>query len=79
MVLFDLWGESFIFAAIYSVIILLPCVIIALMGRKLIEKLGRYPSKAPPIQMSIFLPFMTVFVITSALLLGFFQFFTSVR
>ena len=54
MIEFDLWRESFIFALVYSVMIIVPCVLIALLGRSMIEKLGRYPTRTPVIQMGVF-------------------------
>ena len=33
MIRFDLWIEAIIFGGIYSIIIIIPCVIIAFMGR----------------------------------------------
>ena len=76
MIPFELWGESFIFASVYAVIILVPCVLVALIGRKMIDQLGQYPTKTPAIQMSIFFQLVTIEVITFVLLIGFFKFFS---
>ena len=77
MVSFDLWGESFIFGMVYSVIIMVPCLIVLFIGRKMIDRLGRYPSKTPTIQMSILFPLVILEVVTFAALIGFFRVFSS--
>lgn len=77
MVKFDLWSESFVFASIYAVIIIVPCVLVALIGRRLIDQLGTYPSRTPVIQLGVFWQLILIEVVTFSLLIGFFQFFTS--
>ena len=77
MVEFDLWKESFIFALIYSVFILIPCVLVVLLGRPMIERLGRWPTKTPIIQISVFLKLMLLEAFTFAGLIVFYLFFTS--
>ena len=76
MVAFDLWGESFIFASIFSVIILVPCLVIGILGRKMIHQLAYYPSQAPRILMSICVQFFVTAVFSFAGLWGFFKMFT---
>ena len=76
MMAFDLLGESFIFASIFSVIILLPCLIIAILGRKMIFKLSYYPSQAPQILMSICVQFCLTAIFSFSLLFGFLKMFT---
>lgn len=75
MLPFDLWGESFIFIIIFSVILLVPCILVALIGRKMIDKLGQYPTQTPVIQMSIFIKLVILEVIAFAALLGFYNIF----
>ncbi len=77
MIRFDLWSESLIFAAVYFVIIIVPCVLVAILGRKLIHQIGLYPSRTPILQMGVFWQLVLVEIFTFALLIGFFQFFTS--
>lgn len=76
MIPFDLWTESFIFASIYSVLILVPCVLVAFLGRKMVNQLGHYPTKTPAIQMSIFFQLVVIEVITFTLMLTFYHFFS---
>ncbi len=77
MVTFNLWGESFIFAAVYSVIIIVSCVIAALIGRKMITQLGLYPTQTPAIQMSVILKLVTLEIVTFTCLIVFYRFFSS--
>jgi len=60
MVIFDLWTESLIFTAIYATLVCVPCFCVALIGRKMLERLGQFPSQTPAIQLSIFLKLMVV-------------------
>jgi hypothetical protein len=76
MVAFDLWKEAFVFGVIYAVIITIPCVIAGIMGVKMINQLGTYPSKTPFIQMSIFFKLVLLEIVTFTLLVGFYHVFT---
>lgn len=76
MVDFDLWKESFIFALVYGGIIIIPCVLVALIGKKMIDRLGKHPSRTPVIQMSIFLPLVAIEIATFACLIGFYKIFS---
>ncbi|MBF0479853.1 MAG: hypothetical protein HQL26_10255 [Candidatus Omnitrophica bacterium] len=75
MVDFNLWHESFLFGIFYFFIVLIPCVLITLLGRKLIYKLGHYPSRAPEFLVGIFWPFVSIMVFTFVLLVGFYRIF----
>ena len=77
MIEFDLWGESFVFFMIYSIIILVPCVLVAIMGKKMITQLGLYPTKTPAIQMSIFMQLVIMEILTFFFLIIFFHVFSS--
>lgn len=79
MTTFDLWGESFTFALIYSFIIIVPCIIVAILGKKMIAQMGKYPTKSPIIQMSIFWQLVVLEIITFLLLIGFYRFFESAK
>jgi len=45
MVIFDLWGESFILIGLCFLSIAIPCFFLAQIGRKIIYQLGHYPTK----------------------------------
>ena len=75
MVEFNLWIESFIFGIIYSIIIVIPCILVALMGRGMIDRLGTWPSQTPVIQMSILLRLVFLEIMTFACLILFYHIF----
>lgn len=70
------WIYSLIFVGVFALIVLIPCAIIAIMGRKAINEMGRYPTRIPLIQSKMMLPLIFVDVITFALLLGFYNVFS---
>lgn len=45
MVEFDLWKESFIFFIVFSTITLIPCIIMAFLGVRIIKKASYWPSR----------------------------------
>ena len=79
MIPFNLWAESFIFAAIYAVVILVPCALVTWIGRDMINQLGRWPTKTPAIQMGIFWKLVVIEVVTFIVMTRVFQFFLSIK
>ena len=77
MVGFDLWGQSFIFGAVFSVLVIIPCVLLTLIGRKMINQLGQYPSNTPAIQMSICFQLVILQAVTFSAFFAFYQFFSN--
>ena len=77
MVAFDLWKEAFIFAIVFAPIVIIPCILVAIMGRKMIDQLGLRPTQTPIIQMSIFWKLVMIEVVTFLFLIAFFQFFSA--
>ena len=71
MIPFNLWSESLVFAVIFTFIVLVPCILVTFMGKKMIHQLGQYPSKTPAIQMSIFVQLVVIEIVTFTLLTGF--------
>ena len=66
-------APALIFVLIFFVLIGIPCVGIGWIGFKLIEKLGRYPSKTPAIHMSALFKLIVIEVVSTTLLLAFFK------
>ena len=62
-----------VFIMVFWAIMLIPCIGIGWISVKFINRLGRYPSKTPAIQMSILWKLIFVEVISLTLLLGFFK------
>ena len=70
------WVGSIIFCVVFGLIVIIPCIIIAIMGRKMINQMGQFPSQTPIIQMKVFLPLMVLEVVTFASLIGFYNVFS---
>ncbi len=64
---------ALVFISIFWAIMLIPCIGISWIGVQLINKLGRYPSKTPAIQMTILFKLVFIEVVSITLLLGFFK------
>ena len=75
MIQFNLWFEALIFSAIYSTIVIVPCVIVTMIGLRMIDKLGCYPTKTPVIQMKVLLPLIMTEILTFTALWWFLNFF----
>ena len=73
---FDQWIEAFIFASVFSLLIIIPCLLIVLVGRKMINRLGQYPSKTPAIQMSVLFQLVTIEIFGFFGLIAFYNFFS---
>ena len=67
--------EFYLFIGIFFVVLLVPCLGISIIGYKMINKLGYYPSKTPAIQLSILFKLIAIEVASLTLLLIFFQIF----
>ena len=62
-----------VFFSIFFVGIIFPCAGASFLGKKLIDKLGRYPSRTPIIQLEILFPLIVVEVISFTILLSIFK------
>ncbi len=67
MVPFELWKASFVFWILFSSIVLIPCVIITIVGRKMARELGYYPSRMPEIASRYFPVLIIVAIVTLGL------------
>lgn len=66
-------GAALAFIGIFYVLMILPCVGIAFLGVHLINKLGRFPSKTPAIQMSVMFKLIVLEIVSMTLILVFFK------
>ena len=66
-----LGGTAFVFVLVFWVMMLIPCIGIGWMGKKLIDQLGRYPSRTPAVQMSVLVKLVVLEVVSFTLLAGF--------
>jgi len=62
-------AAALILIGIFSVIILLPCIGISILGTNLMEKIGRYPSKTPAFQINTFIKIFILEIISFGLLI----------
>ena len=78
MVLFTLqdWVLSLIVCGIFAVVVLVPCIIVGVIGTKMINRLGQMPSQSPAIHMSIIFQLVILEAVTFALLIVFYRFFS---
>ena len=67
------WQAGLIFIAVISVIIGIPCIFIAVIGSKMLNKLAYFPSKNPAIQKSVCFWIILVEVAAFTILLMFYH------
>ena len=72
------WLGSLIFVGIWLVIIGVPCFFMAMIGKKLIDRIGYFPSQAPVIQMKYLIPLVLLEGATFLLLVGFYKLFQGI-
>ena len=73
---FQYWHEGFVFIGIFLVIVGLPCFFTALLGTRLIDRLGNYPSRSAKLQMSVCIQLLVVEIISFMLLALVFHIFS---
>lgn len=66
-------GAAFVFILVFYVLILIPCIGIGWLGYDLLDRLGRFPSKTPAIQMSVLFKLVLIEVVSLTLILLFFK------
>lgn len=73
---FEYWSEGILFIFIFLALISIPCIGVALIGYRMINKLGRFPSRTPEIQMSIFLKLILIEAVSFGMIYLFYRFFS---
>ncbi len=73
---FQYWYEGLIFIFFFSVIIGFPCFMVVLLGTKMINELGNFPTKAAKIQTSVIWKLLIVEVVSGIALWVFFRVFS---
>ena len=64
---------AFVFMLIFWLLMLIPCVGVGWLGKKMIDELGRYPSKTPAIQTGILFKLAVIEIVSVSLILSFFK------
>ena len=67
------WLEAFKLIIIFAVLVGVPCFFTAVMGSKMINDLGNFPTKSSQIQKHVSWKVLIVQIISFVLLLGFFN------
>ncbi len=73
---FQFWHEGFIFIGFFIFMVGVPCFLIALLGTKLIDNLGQWPSKSARLQMGICAGLLVTEICTFLMLALFFHVFS---
>lgn len=71
----SLWISAITLISIILVIVGFPCIAVAWLGTRMINRMGYFPSKAPAIQMSIFLKLVVIEIFSFTLLFMFYHVF----
>jgi hypothetical protein len=66
-------SAAVVFVCIFFVLVTIPCVGIAWLGKRMIDKVGNFPSKTPGIQMEIVIKLVFLEIVSMTLLLLFFK------
>lgn len=73
---FTYWYEGFVFIVIFLIVMVIPCVLIAFLGSRLINQLGQYPTRSVKANMDMALPVLGSMVLSFGLLAAFYRFFS---
>jgi hypothetical protein len=74
---FNLYSEALIFVSVFAVIVLIPCYFVFLIGRNMMEEMGRFPTRAAFIQAKALLTLMVVEVGAFLFLTSFYRIFAN--
>lgn len=74
---FKYWYEGLIFIFSFSLIIAIPCVCVVLMGTKMINELGNFPTKSAKIQTGTLWKLFIIEIIASCILMVFYKIFAA--
>ena len=69
----DTWGPGVILITVILILIGIPCAGVAVLGNRLLNRLGYFPSKTPAIQKSILVKLVVIEIISVTFLLMFFH------
>jgi hypothetical protein len=73
---FQYWTEGVVFIGLMLFVVGVPCVAVALLGTKLIDHIGQYPTKSAKLQMGVCLQLLAVEIISFLVLAVFFKIFS---
>ena len=73
---FQYWTEGLIFLGLFTLIIAFPCIMVAILGTRLINYIGQYPSKCARRQMIACLQLFVIEVVSFAIMAVFYRIFS---
>ena len=69
---FEYWNAGILLVSGFFLLMIIPCISVAIIGYRMLTKLGQYPSKTPEIQMSIWLKLLIIEVFSFGLIYVFY-------
>ena len=72
---FQFWHEGLVFIGCFFVMVGLPCLLTAILGTKLIDNLGQWPSRSARLQLGICVQLLLVEIVTFVMLAVFYRVF----
>ena len=73
---FQYWTEGLIFIGVMLFVVGVPCVAVAILGTRLIDHIGQYPTKSARLQMGVCVQLLVVQVVSFLMLAAFFKVFS---
>lgn len=70
------WGQGLVIIAMFTIVIAIPCFAVGVLGTKLINYIGQYPSKSAKKQTATCIKLVILEVISFVLLACIFLFFS---
>ncbi|HLF19094.1 MAG TPA: hypothetical protein VI749_09460 [Candidatus Omnitrophota bacterium] len=72
---FNLVSEAVIFIAVFSIVVMLPCYFVVMIGRDMIDQIGQFPTMAARIQLKALFKLVAVELVSFFLLIAFYRVF----
>lgn len=73
---FQYWSEGLTLISLMFFIVSVPCIAVAVLGTRLIDHIGQYPSKSAKMQMSVCIQLLVVEIFSFLMLALFFKVFS---
>ena len=73
---FQYWHEGIAFVGLMLFVVGVPCVAVSVLGVRLIEHIGQYPTKSARLQMSVCVQLLVIEIVSFAILALFLHVFS---
>jgi len=74
---FTLYSEALIFISVFTVIVIVPCFFTTLIGKEMIDRIGRFPTKTSIIQVKALYRLVFIEIVAFSLLASFYRVFAN--